>query len=240
MVPPELLNNYAVLLMEHNKNGEAKKVLTEALNNCESLQQNGGAEDIRLKALKITTRFNLACCLENENNIGEATEILKALTKEEPSYTDAYVRLAQLAKKRGDLQRAIQYIDSALQNAIQKPPHSKPVNLLCIRGKLLVDMGKLDEAKQEYVKAMELSGNRDTYAFVGLANINYALSVQYRHDMNVQEAQLRSALSKYFGILEIDEFNTYASLGIGNILTEYGKVTEAKEIYKLLANSEAD
>ena len=101
-------------------------------------------------------------------------------------------------------------------------------------------MGKLDEAKQEYVKAMELSGNRDTYAFVGLANINYALSVQYRHDMNVQEAQLRSALSKYFGILEIDEFNTYASLGIGNILTEYGKVTEAKEIYKLLANSEAD
>jgi tetratricopeptide (TPR) repeat protein len=101
-------------------------------------------------------------------------------------------------------------------------------------------MGKLDEAKQEFQKAMGMTGNRDTYAFIGLANINYAASCIARHEMNVQEQQLRSGLQKYFGILEIDESNTYASLGIANILTEYGKVDEAKEIYKLLANSESD
>lgn len=105
---------------------------------------------------------------------------------------------------------------------------------------MLADMGRLEESKQEFQKAMELSGNRDTYAFVGLANINYALSCMQRQDINMQEASLRSGLAKYFGILEIDEHNTYASLGIANILTEYGKVDEAKEIYKLLANSEAD
>lgn len=87
---------------------------------------------------------------------------------------------------------------------------------------------------------MDLSGNRDTYAFIGLANINYALSCIHRQDINNQEAQLRSALSKFFGILELDENNTHASLGIGNLLAEYGKVDEAKEVFKLLANSEAD
>jgi RNA polymerase-associated protein CTR9 len=239
MVPPELLNNYAVLLTETNKNHEAKKVLDEALANCEKMLAQD-SEDIRLKALKITTKFNLACCIEVLNNIGEATEIFKDVTKEEPSYTDAYIRLAYLAKRRGDLARAIGYVDTAITNSVQKPPHSKPVNLFCLRGKLLVEKGRLDEAKREFQKAMEMSGNRDTYAFIGLANINYTLSCMHRNDINGQESQLRSALSKYFGILELDENNTYASLGIANLLTEYGKVDEAKEVFKLLANSEAD
>ena len=42
----------------------------------------------------------------------------------------------------------------------------------------------------------------------------------------------------YFSILEIDEQNCAASLGIANILNEYGKIMESNEIYKLLANTE--
>jgi tetratricopeptide (TPR) repeat protein len=37
MVPPELLNNYAVLLMDAKKHADAKKILEEALANCETL-----------------------------------------------------------------------------------------------------------------------------------------------------------------------------------------------------------
>lgn len=44
----------------------------------------------------------------------------------------------------------------------------------------------------------------------------------------------------YFNILETDEHNCAASLGIANILNEYGKTIEANEVYKLLANSEPD
>jgi hypothetical protein len=66
-------------------------------------------------------------------------------------------------------------------------------------------MGRVEDGKKDFQRAMELSHNRDTYAFVGLANINYALSTMHRHDINTQEAHLRSALSKYFGILEMDE-----------------------------------
>ena len=41
-------------------------------------------------------------------------------------------------------------------------------------------------------------------------------------------------------MLEIDEMNTAGSLGIANVLSEYNKVTESKEIYKVLQTSEAD
>ena len=47
-------------------------------------------------------------------------------------------------------------------------------------------------------------------------------------------------MQQYFSVLELDEMNTAGSLGIANILSEYNKVTEAKEIFKVVENSETD
>ena len=47
-------------------------------------------------------------------------------------------------------------------------------------------------------------------------------------------------MNQYFSVLELDEMNTAGSLGIANVLSEYGKVTEAKEIYKVIETSETD
>ena len=38
-------------------------------------------------------------------------EIFKAIIREEPSYTDAYMKLAYRAQRRGDMKRAIDYIE---------------------------------------------------------------------------------------------------------------------------------
>ena len=64
-------------------------------------------------ALKLNIRFNLACCLEECHKIAQATQIFKQLIEDEPSYTDAYLRLAYLARARGDIRRSLEYIDSA-------------------------------------------------------------------------------------------------------------------------------
>ena len=37
--------------------------------------------------------------------------------------------------------------------------------------------------------------------------------------------------------MDHDEANCFATLGIGNILAEYGKVAEAMEIYKVIKES---
>lgn len=61
-----------------------------------------------------------------------------------------------------------------------------------------------------------------------------------RSDIDRQEIKLRSAMTKYFAVLELDDNNCFGSLGIANVLCEYTKVHEAKEIYKLLSQSEPD
>jgi len=45
-------------------------------------------------------------------------------------------------------------------------------------------------------------------------------------------------MTQYFSILEYDDHNCAGALGIANVLNEYDKTNEAKEIYKLLVNSE--
>lgn len=42
----------------------------------------------------------------------------------------------------------------------------------------------------------------------------------------------------YFTILELDDHNCAGAIGIANVLNEYDKTHESKEIYKLLVNSE--
>mgnify|MGYP006101763277 FL=1 len=126
MVPPELLNNTGVLMMETDRHQEAEINLQEALKNVEKMIDVSNVsttpadeepqKDKRLMALRLNIRFNLACCLENAHKIGEATERFRALIKDEPSYTDAYLRLAYLARARGDVKRALDYVDSARAN----------------------------------------------------------------------------------------------------------------------------
>lgn len=60
IVPPELLNNLSVLQLEAGNLADAKVLLTEALQNCEILLKQ--QDDDRVKALRITVKFNLAWC----------------------------------------------------------------------------------------------------------------------------------------------------------------------------------
>ena len=240
MIPPELLNNYAVLMQRDKRSDEAVQVLNEAFTNVDKLLEEGNKSDNRVRALRHTIRFNLACCYDDANRIGEATDLLKQLIKEEPSYIDAYMRLAYLARKRGDMKRALEYIEQAKSKHNKDPNHSLPTKLYCMKGRFLTEVGNTQEAFNEYSKALEMSGKRDSYARVGIANIQYAASVLQRPNINKQEESLRQAMKQYFTILDTDENNCAGVLGIANVLTEYGKVDEAKEIYKLLSTSEPD
>lgn len=57
MVPVELLNNLAVLMLEADRQDEAEPILKEARQNCEVLLKEQ-ADDARVKALSLTVRFN--------------------------------------------------------------------------------------------------------------------------------------------------------------------------------------
>jgi hypothetical protein len=45
---------------------------------------------------------------------------------------------------------------------------------------------------------------------------------------------LKKAMDRYIIVLETDETNAFASLGVANVLAEHNKITESMEVYKAL------
>lgn len=41
-------------------------------------------------------------------------------------------------------------------------------------------------------------------------------------------------MDKYINILEFDEANCFAALGVANVLAEHGKINDSMEIYKVI------
>lgn len=104
------------------------------------------------------------------------------------------MRLGYLARSRGDSKRALEYIDQA-KNACKKNPKAPlPTKLYCMRGKLLVELGRDKEAFAEFEKAKVLSQGRDQYARVGIANLFYAASANQRSNVMQQEENLRQSM----------------------------------------------
>ena len=95
-------------------------------------------------------KFNMACTLDKACRIGEASEMFKEIVAEEPSYTDAYMKLAYLARNRGNYKRAIEYIEQAKSKHLKDANHSLPTKLYCMKGRLLTELGQLTEAYKEY------------------------------------------------------------------------------------------
>ena len=63
---------------------------------------------------------------EVNHQYGQANMLYKEIISLHSDYIDAYLRLAYLAKKRGDTHRAIEWIDKA-----SKSKAKAPVNQLC-------------------------------------------------------------------------------------------------------------
>ena len=76
--------------------------------------------------------------------------MFKAIVREEESYTDAYMKLAYLAQRRGDLKRAVDYIEQGKAKHLRDANHSLPTKLFCMKGRILTDIGSLPEAYKEY------------------------------------------------------------------------------------------
>lgn len=67
---------------------------------------------------------------------------------------------------------------------------------------------------------------------LSIANIYYEYSTRLRKDAAQQQDWLKRSMDKYIHVLENDESNVFASIGIANVLAEHNKVIESVEILK--------
>jgi tetratricopeptide (TPR) repeat protein len=142
----------------------------------------------------------MAYWYENDNQYDQANNLYKTIIGEQPDYIDAFLRLAYLARKRGDTHRALFWIDEA-----SKSKARAPVNQHCLKGKLLFDLGKVQEAGLEFKYVLERIVRDDSYSFLGLANITYKQALAVKDNNNgEQDRLLVKAYNKYLEILNHD------------------------------------
>ncbi len=94
-------------------------------------------------------RFELGRVLREQGKIEEAEQEFAQIQKASPAYANSRVMLALMFLKSKDLARAMKYIDEAIETDAKDP------DLYHIRGSVLEELHRFDEALKTYQKALE-------------------------------------------------------------------------------------
>ena len=129
---PELLNNIGctLLLKEEYKDvekylNEAKNILKEELKKINNKYQTKESEEnmdksdkkklLRFNALKISVDFNLALYYDSQAQFDHSHFLYKKIIGENPYFIEAYIKLSELYKIRGNKKKAESYIKLAIE-----------------------------------------------------------------------------------------------------------------------------
>jgi len=215
-----------------------------------------GNKKIRYKALEIAIYYNLGIYNEIKHEFGEAYCLYKKILKLNPNFSEAYLKLGELAKLRGNEKKFNDYLDEAIlkhyqtqtaENAGKEkrlifPSLLKPVNPKLIKIQSLFDSGKEDEALKIAYSILEQYNEKDCYTLILLGNIYYRIASKFRIGMlpdknrTYYNSNLNKSLELYYKALETDKYNCYAAIGIANVLAEYNLTKESLDIYKTVSD----
>lgn len=257
-VYPEILNNLSSLKILLKKKDEsilnnlkkAHKIIYDYIQIEEmSIKANPDSHDkdslYKLKAMEISIIFNIGLYYELINNLGEAYKIYKSIKSNNPFFVDAYSKLGILSYYRGNIKKAIEYlnlsIDIHYENKEKKqvfPCLSQPLNPMLIKSVIQNSFVSPLDALQTLSKIMEID-TKDPYTLILIGNINYDLAFQSRSSggkTGEYFKRITKALEFYYAALSIDNQNSYAAIGIGNIFAEFDNTSTALDIYKSVSD----
>jgi hypothetical protein len=86
------------------------------------------------------------------------------------------MRLAYLARGRGDIGRALFWVEEA-----SKSKAKAPVNQFCLKGKLLSEMGRSSEAASTFAYVLDKIVSDDSYCFLGRADLVFKSAIDGKH-----------------------------------------------------------
>jgi tetratricopeptide (TPR) repeat protein len=95
-------------------------------------------------------RFHLGRVLREQGKVEEAEKEFSEIRRGSPSFVNSRVALALMFLKRQEFAKTIRYIDEAIQTDLKDP------DLHQIRGSVLEELHRYDEALKSYAKATEL------------------------------------------------------------------------------------
>ncbi|MCR5046483.1 MAG: tetratricopeptide repeat protein, partial [Treponema sp.] len=158
---------------------------------------------------------------QEERNWWAASERFQEALKENPSYADAWYRLAQCVYEMDSPETALEYLQNAKKFA---PGRSDILNL---EGMALLSLGRLDEAKKIFEDVQKKYPN-DIEARFGLA------------ELNLFGGRVSGAERLYSDALKINPGNVKALLSLALISQELGKDSLAERFINQAEQGHAD
>ncbi|KAI3447198.1 hypothetical protein Pfo_003863 [Paulownia fortunei] len=181
---------------------------------------------VELSWNKVSTLFNLARVLEQMHNTESASILYRLILFKYPDYTDAYLRLAAIAKARNNVQISLELIGDALK-VDEKCPDA-----LLMLGDLELKNDDWVKAKETFRTAKDSTDAKDSYAAVCLGNWNYfAANRNEKRAPKLEATHYEKAKELYTKVLLQQPANLYAANGAGMVFAERGQFDIAKDLF---------
>ncbi|KAL7133247.1 hypothetical protein ABFS83_12G127900 [Erythranthe nasuta] len=175
---------------------------------------------------KVSTLFNLGRVFEQMHNTESASMLYRLILFKYPDYTDAYLRLAAIAKARNNVQICLELIGDALK-VDEKCPDA-----LLMLGDLELKNDDWVKAKETFVAAKNSTDAKDSYAAVCLGNWNYfAANRNEKRAPKLEATHYEKAKELYTKVLLQQSANLYAANGAGMVFAEKGQFDIAKDLF---------
>ncbi|KAK6502709.1 hypothetical protein TWF506_003284 [Arthrobotrys conoides] len=222
MLAPQLLNNIAVFNYNMGKWDEARESFQTALSNCVAM----GAKDESLDtdALVTTLTYNLARLEEAAGNTDEAVKLYEGLLVRHADYTEANMRLAYIALRRGGeegpkrLEELMKTEDHNLEVCalygyyLSRRPKKSPLNIA------------EDKEQRHYKRTLTTHDKHDRYSLTGMGNLHLMTAREMRRDSDQDKEKKRKmyerAVEFFDKALVLDPKNAYAAQGVAIAMIE--------------------
>ncbi len=150
----------------------------------ESIAQTGVVETIAVSPAD-REKYKIGLIALSNNDASKAERIFNDLLEDQPELAGPYTNLALIQFKKNNYALALELVNKALQR------NSEQAQAYQLRAQIFVTKGRINDAKKDYIKAIELKP--------GYINAHYNLALLY--DIYLQEITLA-----------IKHYETYLSL----------------------------
>jgi len=188
---------------------------------------DGKVVTCKRKVLRLTFSEEFICYLFNHARILEgigsdraAEELYLAIINSHPTFIDCYLRLGQLNVKKGCFEAACNWLIRGLNI------DGDDIDLNVTLGDFYMSKSKWIEAKASYEKANGRSEiTQDSRAMVSLGNM-YIANLGSKRDEN-----LKLSYKFYHHVLNKDNLNIFAAVGLGMVCSEKKLYEVARDIF---------
>ena len=222
-LPPQLLNNIAVLQFHQGNHDVARELYQTALTTCAALAQKN-AEGVDTDALVTTLSYNLARLEEAAGNQEDAIKLYEGLLARHEDYVDANMRLTYIYLRKSP-EEGIKRVQKLMQNDGNNLEVRALFGWYLSRQKKKFPINIAEDPEMRHHKhSLQHYDKHDRYALTAMGNLYLITAREMKRDSDQDREKRRKMYEKavefFDKALLLDPKNAYAAQGVSIALVE--------------------